>query len=262
MHPVLFKFYILGKDIVIGTYGVMMVAAVAAGVILSLAIARRYGYLASSFINYCFLIIVGIIGGSLLVGFIVFLPERLGREFVDYPPALVSWGGILGGLAALLIIKFKFKEKFLLLADIITPGYLIGLGMGRIGCLFAGCCHGIYTSSCIGITFSDQMAPASIVRQPLVPTQLVSALFLVSVGLASIPFILKRKYTGVGFGCSAIVYSIFRFSIEFLRADPRIFILSLSDGQIFSILYFMFGVAVVLYAISKEVYQHNKVAYR
>jgi phosphatidylglycerol:prolipoprotein diacylglycerol transferase len=245
MHPVLFKFFFLGKDIVIGTYGVMMVAAMATGVLIALAIARRYGYHASSFINYCLLVVAGIIGGALLVGFILFLPERIGREFIDYPPALVSWGGIAGGLTALVVIKLKFKENFLLLADIATPGYLIGLGIGRLGCLFAGCCYGIYTSTCIGITFSDPMAPASLMKQPLVPTQLISSLFLMSAGLAFIPIILRRKNTGFGFGCSAILYSMFRFFIEYWRADPRMFILGLSDGQIFSILYFMVGVAIV-----------------
>jgi phosphatidylglycerol:prolipoprotein diacylglycerol transferase len=257
MHPVLFKFLFLGKDIVIGTYGVMMVAAMAAGVLLALAIARGYGYHPGSFINYCLLIIAGIIGGALLVGFIIFLPERIGRGFIDYPPALVSWGGIGGGLAALVLIKFKCKESFLLLADIATPGYLIGLGIGRLGCLFAGCCYGIYTSSCIGITFSDPMAPASLMKQPLVPTQLISALFLMSAGLALIPVILRRKYTGLGFGCSAILYSMFRFFIEYWRADPRLFIFGLSDGQIFSIIYFMAGVAVVIYAVRRSYNAHS-----
>jgi phosphatidylglycerol---prolipoprotein diacylglyceryl transferase len=260
MHPVLYKFFFLGKDLVIGTYGVIMVTAIATGVLLSLAIARRYGYHVSSFINYCLLVIAGVIGGALLVGFIIFLPERLGREFIDYPPAFVSWGGIAGGLVALLVIKFKFKEKFLLLADIATPGYLIGLGIGRIGCLMAGCCYGIYTSSCIGISFTDPMAPASLMKQPLVPTQLISAVFLMSAGLAFIPIILRRKYTGLGFGCSAIVYSIFRFFIEFWRDDPRLFFLGLSDGQIFSIVYFIIGTAVVIYAMgtSENLIFHNK----
>jgi phosphatidylglycerol:prolipoprotein diacylglycerol transferase len=251
MHPVLFRFFFLGKDIVIGTYGVIMVAAIVAGLLISLAIARKYGYHSSSFINYCLLVIAGIIGGSLLAGYVMFLPERLGREFIDYPPALVSWGGIAGGLAVLIIIKFKFREPFLLIADIITPGYLIGLGIGRIGCLFAGCCYGIYTSSCIGIAFTDPMAPASLMKQPLVPTQLISALFLIGAGLTFIPIILRRKNTGFGFGFSAILYSIFRFFIEFWRDDPRVFIFGLSDGQIFSVIYCMIGVAIVIYISRK-----------
>jgi hypothetical protein len=107
MHPVLFKFFLVGKDIVIGTYGVMTLAAIVTGVFLSLAIARRYGYHVGYFINYCLLVVAGIMGGALLAGFIIFLPERIGREFIDYPPALVSWGGILGGLAALILITFR-----------------------------------------------------------------------------------------------------------------------------------------------------------
>jgi len=249
MHPVLVKLFWMGKDVVIGTYGVMMIAALAAGTLISLAVARHHGYRPSEFINYCMLIIAGVIGGALLAGFIIFLPERAAAGYIDYPPALVSWGGIIGGMAALAYIKYKWKESFLRMADIITPGYIIGLGIGRIGCFFAGCCYGIHTDSWIGITFTDPVAPASAMAQPLVPTQLISAAFLVFAGLLLIPLALKTKTTGFTFALSAVVYSLFRFTIEFWRDDPRVFFLGLSDGQVFSVVYFLIGVVVMIYAV-------------
>ncbi len=249
MHPILFKLFWMGKEVVIGTYGVMMIIALAAGALLSIAIARYHGYRPSEFINYCMLIIAGIIGGALLIGFIIFLPERAGKGYIDYPPALVSWGGILGGLSALVYIRYKWKENLLLVADCITPGYIIGLGIGRIGCFFAGCCYGIHTTSCIGITFTDPVAPASAMMQPLVPTQLVSAAFLICAGLILVPLALKSKLTGITFSVSAVIYSIFRFIIEFWRDDPRMFFLRLSDGQVFSIVYFLVGVIIMIYSV-------------
>lgn len=249
MHPILFKLFWMGKDVVIGTYGVMMMAALAAGTLLSLAVARHHGYRPSEFINYCLLIIAGVIGGALLAGFVLFLPERAATGYIDYPPALVSWGGIIGGLAALAYIRYKWKESLLRMADIITPGYITGLGIGRIGCFFAGCCYGIHTDSWIGITFTDPVAPAAAMAQPLVPTQLISAAFLIFTGVLFIPLALKIKTTGLTFAFSALVYSLFRFAIEYWRDDPRVFFLGLSDGQIFSIGYFLMGIVIMIYSV-------------
>ncbi len=247
MYPVLVKLFWMGKEVVIGTYGVMMIAALFAGTLLSIAIARHHGYRPSEFINYCMLVIAGIIGGALAIGFLIFLPERAGKGYIDYPPALVSWGGVLGGLAALCYIKFKWKESFLCLTDIFTPGYLFGLGIGRIGCFFAGCCYGIHTTSCIGVIFIDPLAPASAMTQPLVPTQLISAVFLICAGMIFLPVALKSRLKGFTFSLSAVIYSIFRFTIEFWRDDPRLFIFSLSDGQIFSILYCLMGIGMMVF---------------
>ena len=247
MHPVLITFNLLGKDILIGTYGVLMVAGFAAAAAISILRARRYGYRPGDFFNYLALVGAGVVGGALLAGFLLFLPERIEHRFVDYPPAFVSWGGILGGVAALAFAASQWKRSFLELADIITPGYLVGLGIGRIGCFFAGCCYGVHTTSCIGIAFSDPAAPAAAMQQPLVPTQLISALFLVSAGMALLCGRLRTLNSGALFSISAIVYSLSRFTIELWRDDPRVFLRGLSDGQLFSIAYLAFGIGVLVY---------------
>lgn len=252
MHPILIQFTFLNKQTVIGAYGVMMVVALAAATGLSLFIARRYGYRPGDFINHCLLGSAAVVMGAYIAGFLVFLPERIGKEFIDYPPALVSWGGITGGLAALAFMKYKWHEPLPLLADIFTPGYLVGLGIGRIGCFFAGCCYGVRSASCIAVTFTDPDAPASAMQQPLVPVQLISAAFLVCAGLVFVPVVLRKKHAGAAFAASAVVYSVFRFIIEFWRDDPRLFLLGLSDGQIFSILYFLLGAGVAGHAYYKS----------
>lgn len=247
MHPVLFKLQWMGKEVVIGTYGAMMIIALASGTVLSLLVARKRGYPPSSFINHCMVIIAGLIIGALLAGFLLFLPERAGSGHIDYPAAWVSWGGILGGIVSLLYIKHAWHESFLYLADIITPGYMVGLGIGRIGCLFAGCCYGVHATTCIGMTFADPIAPASAMAQPLVPTQLISAGFLICAGLILFPMALKSGLKGFTFALSAIIYSCFRFAIEFWRDDPRVFLFGLSDGQFFSIGYFVTGIVIMVY---------------
>jgi phosphatidylglycerol:prolipoprotein diacylglycerol transferase len=84
--------------------------------------------------------------------------------------------------------------------------------------------------------------------QPLVPTQLISAAFLVGAGAILLHPAFKRLNAGVTFALSAIAYSLFRFTIEFWRDDPRVFVGALSDGQIFSIAYLMLGIGMFLFS--------------
>jgi phosphatidylglycerol:prolipoprotein diacylglycerol transferase len=165
---------------------------------------------------------------------------------------LVGWGGIAGGMAALAAITIKWGENFLAIADICTPGYLVGIGIGRIGCHFAGCCFGIHTTSSCGVTFSDPNAIASAMQQPLIPSQLISSVFLIMSGIAFVPFVLRKKTAGICFASSAMLYSLFRFVVEFIRNDPRKFLFGFSDGQIFSAAYFALGAWILLYVIKKR----------
>ena len=252
MYPVLLKFQLLGKEIIIGTYGVLIVLSMAAGIFLTLRIARYFKYKKDDVLNYSLLVLVSSFIGTFLVGFLVFLPERIEEGFFNYQSALVSWGGLLGGLVALYLIKKKWSANLLNLADIGTPAYLIGFGIGRIGCFFGGCCFGIPTSSPIGVKFIHQLAPASSMNAHLIPTQLISAAFLIVTGLIFIAPVIKRRIPGFVFFSSTIVYSIFRFIIEFFRADHRKFFFKLSDGQLFSLGFFILGVIGLIYVAGKK----------
>ncbi len=253
MHPLLFTINLFGKDVLVGTYGLFMVAGFGAAAVISILRARRYGYRPGEFFNYLALVGAGAVSGALLAGFVLFLQERIDHRFVDYPPVFVSWGGILGGIAALAFAAFQWKRSFLELADILAPGYLVGLGIGRVGCFFAGCCYGVHATSCIGVTFSDPVAPAAAMQQPLVPTQLISALLLIGAGAVLMYGRFMKLNAGVLFSISVIVYSISRFTIELWRDDPRVFLCGFSDGQVFSITYFAFGAGMLLYAIVKKI---------
>jgi len=55
---------------------------------------------------------------------------------------LVVFGGLIGALGAILFFARKHKLPLLPLADMATPGMMLGLAFGRIGCFFNGCCFG------------------------------------------------------------------------------------------------------------------------
>ncbi|MBN2078889.1 MAG: prolipoprotein diacylglyceryl transferase [Spirochaetes bacterium] len=241
----------MGKDIVIGSYGVLMILAVGVAAWAAFSIATRRGYRPGYFLNHFALTGAASIGGALGTGYLLFFPLRAGEAFAPHPVALVSWGGIIGGLGAMAFISLRWKEDFLVLGDIFAPASLLAFGTGRIGCFLAGCCYGVGTSCAMGVDFSGTGSPASLVPQPLVPVQLISAGFLLTAGILISILSAGTARRGIAFGAAVIVHSLFRFVIEFWRDDPRIFFLGLSDGQWFFALYFLFGFALTLYAVRR-----------
>lgn len=55
---------------------------------------------------------------------------------------LVVYGSLIGGLLGLLIFCRVWELSPLAVADLIAPSFMIGLCLGRIGCLMNGCCYG------------------------------------------------------------------------------------------------------------------------
>lgn len=109
-----------------------------------------------------------------------------------------------------------------------TPAMMAVLAAARTGCLLEGCCYG-RRSDLLGLRFAagsvvanDELHAGLIAAGkptlPVVPTQLLSALALVGLCLWSRRAI-RRGEHGV-FVTAVALYSAFRLSIEFLRADP------------------------------------------
>ena len=156
----------------------------------------------------------------------------------------VVYGGIVCGLGAAYLYCRKRSLPFLRWVDCFIPCAALGQGFGRIGCFLAGCCFGKPTESFLGVTFpAGSMAPAGI---PLWPVQLFSAAgdFL----LAGALLLLEKKRRGDGLlaGAYLLLYSIGRFLIEFLRADPRGAVGTLSTSQFIALFTAAAGAAILI----------------
>jgi phosphatidylglycerol:prolipoprotein diacylglycerol transferase len=139
---------------------------------------------------------------------------------------LVAYGGFIGGpLAVWIYIKYIKKADFWSLADCATAGMCLGLGLTRIGCFLAGCCHGQPTDLPWGIVFpagsqaSHVFPGAGGASVPVHPTQLYESL----VGFTLFPLAMyifkKRKWTGQAFLIMISCYAVARFLLEFIRGD-------------------------------------------
>ncbi len=136
---------------------------------------------------------------------------------------LVFYGGLIGGMigamAGLKIAKADFK-KF---ENAIIPFFPIGHGIGRIGCVMAGCCNGFEYDGIFAITYGGHS---------YFPVQIIEALLNVLIAVFLILYSKKDrpKYNILLLYLS--FYSLSRFTLEFFRGDAvRGILLGLSTSQ-------------------------------
>jgi len=134
---------------------------------------------------------------------------------------------------------------------VFAPGIALGHVIGRVGCLFAGCCYGRPTSLPWGITFTDPFAAANVgtpLNRPLHPTQLYEA-----AAEALILIILLatesrgRRFAGRTFWLYMLLYAVSRFIVEIFRGDPRGNVGIFSTSQFISVLLAPLAIAMLVY---------------
>jgi phosphatidylglycerol:prolipoprotein diacylglycerol transferase len=177
-----------------------------------------------------------------------------------YPPrdclaALKVWRGGLayyGGFIFAVGFAFYYVRKHKLgwwrTADLASPGIMLGLVCGRLGCFLNGCCYGKPTTSAIGVVFLRggsawrQQVDAGLIRAaqdplPVHPTQLYES-FACFVIFLILYYVVRpgRRAFGQVFAAMLILYGIGRSICEIWRDDDRGVIFGwLSTSQIISI---------------------------
>lgn len=133
-------------------YGVCLLLAIIAGVGITLQRCRLVGITADQIFSLAFWMTVsGIFGARCL--YVIQKSDEFfaGRQslsqtiisVVDMTKGgLVVYGSLIGGMIAALVFFRLTKLSFLKTADLIAPGMVLGLAIGRIGCLMNGCCYG------------------------------------------------------------------------------------------------------------------------
>jgi phosphatidylglycerol:prolipoprotein diacylglycerol transferase len=219
MHPILVHF----GSFTLYTYGFFLAMGFLAAIWFSKRNARFYDLKPDDISDLFFVILIsGIVGARLLYVIINFDDFKASPLdiFKLWNGGLVFFGGFIGAVAASIVTLRIKKLPFFKTADTIAPGVALGHGIGRLGCFFAGCCYGRQCDLPIAVQFShpDSLAPLHV---PLHPTQIymVAAnliLFLILIFLQR-----RKRFHGMIFLSYIILYSVFRFIIEFFRGDFR-----------------------------------------
>ena len=71
---------------------------------------------------------------------------------------LVVYGSLIGATLAFFWFVRRHRLPALAMADLIAPSLMVGLALGRIGCLLNGCCYGGETSRPWAVTFPPESA--------------------------------------------------------------------------------------------------------
>lgn len=233
------------------------------GICMAVGIIACFGFLMWAFTKRNFndnsidtILFVGIFGAA--IGIFSAALFQAVYDYIDNPSAgfrfggMTFLGGLIGGVVGYLAIYWLYiyviaprtKIKWLQnnmnagLTDalpIIPIGIVIAHAFGRLGCFFAGCCYGAETDAWYGIQFPGHSSP-------VVPTQLFECIYLLILAIVMIFLFYKFKFK-CNLGVYCIAYGVWRFLIEFVRADERgAFVAGLTPSQFWSIIMVVLGI--------------------
>ncbi|MEK7375683.1 MAG: prolipoprotein diacylglyceryl transferase [Candidatus Margulisiibacteriota bacterium] len=229
MHPLLFS---LGP-IKIYSWGFMVAVAFVVGVLVAVMRAKKEGISEETTLDICvYVMISSIIGARLfyVIGFFDQFRSNIWSVFAFWEGGMVFYGGLIFAAGALFLAAKKNKLSPLKCLDIACLSAAIGYSIGRIGCFLRGCCYGLECSPPWGMHFSG-------VEGTVIPTQLYSAIAGIIIFTVLAHIYDRKKYDGQVFYWGLIVYSVYRFLIEFFRAYPSHY-LGLTASQWISIAVF------------------------
>ena len=218
----------------INTYGVFLAIAFLCGILVTVKLAERDGLPRQKIYDLSlWMLLAGLIGSKILM----LLTEP---EYRENPMLLVSldflrsggvwYGGLLGGVLVGYLLMKRYQLPWWKTADAFAPGLAVGNFLGRQGCFAAGCCWGKPTTLPWGVKFSDLGHQITGVPTDtyLHPTQLYESFAMLLVFFFLFWLHKRKRFNGQVILAYALLYSAIRFSIEFVRDDPRGDILGLT----------------------------------
>jgi len=265
MYPVLFTVF----GIPIGTYGVLVVT----GAAVAWFLIRLLGDKKDKDIELVFFVcICGGFVGAFLLRPLTKLPEVLlnwsyfrllpVHEFFSFMfGEIVFYGGLIGGIIAMLLFCKGFGIPVLPIADLFATALPVAHAFGRAGCFFGGCCYGIPVgmSNPFGVVFPPDnhlhgvvTAGGMVNNSPVLAIQLIEAFCLLILAVVLIFVYKKSKIHGFTVCLYGIIYSVLRFSLEFFRGDARRGIYGLfSTSQYISMVLFVASFVLLIMLIRK-----------
>ncbi len=194
-----------------------------------------------------------IFGGR--VGYVVFYNfEQWMRDplwlFRVWEGGMSFHGGLIGVIMAMLIYSYRINRPFISVTDFVAPIVPLGLGFGRLGNFIGQELWGRVSDVPWAMVFPKAMDPEGIARHP---SQLYQAFFEGLVLFVVVFwFSAKPRPRGAVSGLFLVCYSIFRFTVEFVREPDQGIGFDLlgwmTRGQLLCIPMLLLGVALLIYA--------------
>ena len=218
----------------INTYGVFLAIAFLCGILVTVKLAERDGLPRQKIYDLSlWMLLAGLIGSKILMLFTEPEYRENPMQFVslDFLRSGGVWyGGLLGGVLVGYLLMKRYQLPWWKTADAFAPGLAIGNFFGRQGCFAAGCCWGKPTTLPWGVKFTDlgHQITGVPIDTYLHPTQLYESFAMLLVFFFLFWLHKRKRFSGQVILAYALLYSVIRFAIEFVRDDPRGDILGLT----------------------------------
>ncbi len=224
MYPELFRI----GNFPITTYGIFLAVGMLLALFVASRLAARDGLPRERIYDLgLWALLGGLLGSKILMLFVEDNVQIFSLDFLR--SGGVYYGGLIGGFLAVAVLVYFYKLPFWKVADAFAPGLALGQAFGRQGCFAAGCCWGKPTDLWWGVHFTEKGNEYTGVPMYgpggsdlfLHPTQLIESFTMLAVFGLLVWLHRRKKFDGQILIAYGIIYSIFRFSIEFIRDDPR-----------------------------------------
>ena len=245
------------------SYGLMIALGVMASLCFVKRICLRTGRSYDAVVNLVMLMLfAGLIGARTWHVVEFWHEEFAGKPLFDvfkvWSGGLVFHGGFIGAFAVLPIWCRVTKTPFLETADLLATILPLAHGFGRIGCFLFGCCYGIHLPETSPFAWLQLRFPTSAGASgahglPVLPTQLfeAAALFLFFVVLLRLLRQHEKTHPGLVAGVYLLGAAFIRFTVEFLRDDPRSMFGWMSIGQLTSVVLAIFAIPLIVVAFRR-----------
>lgn len=230
------SFELFGRHISIYWYGVIIALAFLLCIFLSMRQAKQFGMTSNQIADYYLLIIpLGMLGARLY--YVVFQRDTVGLSLKDIfdtrSGGLAFYGGVIGGILAIIIMAKIKRHKLSRIFDFFAVYLPLGQAIGRWGNFFNQEAFGINTNLPWGMYSNGTEAyirslsgvernllPTLDPSQPVHPTFLYEfiANLLIFVILLQVRKRAKRPFTTMA--TYFLLYGSVRFLVEGLRTDP------------------------------------------
>jgi len=209
MHPVLLQ--IGGFSLY--SWGMMVALGFVVGIVIALFRAKKDGIPAEFVMDGAMYVIISAMIGArafYIIGFWSEYKDNLWNIFAVWEGGMVFYGGLIFAVIALFIWARSKKVPVMKFLDLAAPSVAIGYSIGRIGCFLRGCCFGTECDLPFAVHFPESQGFVH-------PTQIYSSLAGLLIFIVLIFVRDKKRYDGQVFIWGIMLYSLYRFLIEFFR---------------------------------------------
>lgn len=240
MFPVLFE---IGR-FTVHSYGVMLALGFIISMLLVLREAPQLNYTEDFVLETAIItLIAGVVGAR--IAFVLLEWTRFSAEpwriILDIRAGGLAFHGAIAGAILALFLYCRYRRvSFPKTADFYAPYLALGYAFARFGCFLNGCCFGKISTLPWAVVFP---AVDDALRHP---TQLYAS----AAGLIiffTLLFLRRFSYfKGYLAAMFFVLYSVYRFLNEFLRAEGVIWLWQMTAGQVVSLVIFFLAATLLI----------------